>query len=162
MISNKGQFVKGNIPWNKGKKDLFIGEKNPFYGKHHTEKTKWIISEKEKGKHKSPQTEFKNGIIPWNKGLKGMHFSPETEFKKGIIPWMKGKTHTKEARKKISKANFDNPKKYWMGKNRSEKTKKIISATKQGILLTEWKKFIAFEQSFFLYKKWESKFYINI
>jgi hypothetical protein len=26
---------------------------------------------------------FKKGLIPWNKGMKGVHFSPDTEFKKG-------------------------------------------------------------------------------
>ena len=35
-----------------------INEKNPFYGKHHSEETKRKISESKKGK------------IPWNKGLK--------------------------------------------------------------------------------------------
>lgn len=34
---------------------------NPFKGKHHTEKTKKILSMKRKGKHNSPETEFKKG-----------------------------------------------------------------------------------------------------
>lgn len=29
---------------------------------------------------------FKKGLIPWNKGMKGLRFSPATEFKKGNIP----------------------------------------------------------------------------
>jgi len=29
-------------------------------------------------------TSFKNGDIPWNKGVKGIHLSPNTEFKKGM------------------------------------------------------------------------------
>ncbi len=33
--------------------------------------------------HKPNKTSFKPGMIPWNKGLKGIHLSPESEFKKG-------------------------------------------------------------------------------
>ena len=29
------------------------------------------------------KTSFKKGIVPWNKGVKGIHLSPATEFKKG-------------------------------------------------------------------------------
>jgi group I intron endonuclease len=58
---------KGIIPWNKGKKDVqeysnetrklmsenSIGEKNPFYGKKHSDETKNKISYKNKGKDHS-------------------------------------------------------------------------------------------------------------
>lgn len=27
--------------------------------------------------------QFVKGMVPWNKGIKGIHLSPETEFKKG-------------------------------------------------------------------------------
>jgi G:T-mismatch repair DNA endonuclease (very short patch repair protein) len=48
---------------------------------------------------------FIKGIIPWNKGLKGIHLSPKTEFKKGEAPhWMKDKKKWKITREKISKA----------------------------------------------------------
>ena len=41
MRNKKGQFIKGCIPWDKGKKRPEInGENHPFYGKHHTQKTK--------------------------------------------------------------------------------------------------------------------------
>lgn len=68
-----------------------------------------------KGKHFSPNTEFKSGLIPWNKGLtglttawnkgkswpeehkqklkaahKGKHKPNKTSFKKGMTPWNKG------------------------------------------------------------------------
>lgn len=60
-----------------------------------------------KGIHLSPQTEFKKGFTPWNKGipvpdeqkkrqaakLSGRRVSPATEFKKGLEPWNKGKAH---------------------------------------------------------------------
>lgn len=39
-----------------------------------------------KGIRVSPETEFKEGHIPWNKGLKGLRMSPATEFKKGHLP----------------------------------------------------------------------------
>lgn len=61
---SKGQFIKGNIPWNK---DL-------------------------KGIHLSPNSEFEKGHIPHNKDgqhpyghkwQKGEHISPETEIKSG-------------------------------------------------------------------------------
>lgn len=68
-----------------------------------------------KGKHFSPTTEFKKGMIPWNKGKKGLtmawnkskswseehkqrlkeahkgkHTANSTSFKKGMTPWNKG------------------------------------------------------------------------
>lgn len=38
----------------------------------HSEKTRKILSEKNKGKRSSPDTEFKNGQKPWNKGIVGV------------------------------------------------------------------------------------------
>ena len=100
----------------------YFGEANPFYGKHHTEKTKrehgkiieqkWKQlgykenqSEKRKGQHSSPKTQFKKGIIPWNKNLKGIHLSPKTEFKGGDTPWNKNVPCSKKTKEKISKSN---------------------------------------------------------
>jgi hypothetical protein len=54
-----------------------------------------LMSHKTKGVRRSPNTEFKKGVIVWNKGSigimkpnktsfqKGKHYSPNTEFKKG-------------------------------------------------------------------------------
>ena len=51
----------------------------------------------------NPNCGFQKGLIPWNKGTKGIckpnitsfkkgeHYSVNTEFKKGMIPWIKGK-----------------------------------------------------------------------
>lgn len=36
---------------------------------------------------------------------KGKHHSPKTEFKKGIVPWISGKKHSEETRKKMSEAH---------------------------------------------------------
>lgn len=55
---------------------------------------KWPEERKEarRGKRVSIKTEFKKGIIPWNKGLKGC----KGGFKIGHTPWNKGKTIRKE------------------------------------------------------------------
>lgn len=34
----------------------------------------------------SKATQFKKGMISWNKGMKGIHLSPATEFKAGQVP----------------------------------------------------------------------------
>ena len=71
----------GREPWNKGKKNVYSEEtkKAMGKGKEHlkgvplTEEHKKKISEGNKGKMKgvrrAPQTEFKKGMTPWNKGL---------------------------------------------------------------------------------------------
>jgi 5-methylcytosine-specific restriction endonuclease McrA len=41
-----------------------------WVGKHHTEEAKQKNREKHLGKHGSPSTEFKKGLIPWNTGKK--------------------------------------------------------------------------------------------
>lgn len=58
---------------NKEKKIIFIGENNPFYGKHHTDETKRKISETHKGENnhfygKRHTEETKRKISEANKG----------------------------------------------------------------------------------------------
>jgi hypothetical protein len=44
-LSPKSEFKKGVVPWNKGKSGYMSGDKNPFFGKHHSEETKHKMSE---------------------------------------------------------------------------------------------------------------------
>jgi 5-methylcytosine-specific restriction endonuclease McrA len=62
---------------------------------------------------------WKTGMIPWNKGLKGVQVPwnkgtkmPEligntNGFRKGQVPWNKGKTHSEEHKKKLSDNHAD-------------------------------------------------------
>lgn len=62
----------GICPW-KGKSN-----KN-FLGKKHSKLTKEIISEVHKGKHHSPESEFKNNHVPWNKNKRGYNLPPRPD-----------------------------------------------------------------------------------
>ena len=64
------------------------GEGNPFFGKHHTEETKKIMSSKKKG------------IVPWDKGVSRPPISEE--HKKKLIQSNIGRHPSLETRKKIS------------------------------------------------------------
>jgi group I intron endonuclease len=83
---NRGKFVSDET------RNKFKGNKNPFYGKHHTEESKINIS-KNSGSHK------KEVRIKISKGVKGKNLgrkhSEETKEKNrnshlGKIPWNKG------------------------------------------------------------------------
>jgi len=84
------------------KSKLRVGEKNSFFGKHHTKETKENISKSNKGK----QT--------WL----GKHHTKETKEKLSKIFLGKSNPHTFEQNEKIGLAN--------RGKHRSEETKKKI------------------------------------
>ena len=131
MRDNKGRFIKGNTPLNRGKTL--------------SEETRNKISETLKGN--IPWNKGKKGIQnSWNKGKKncysketlrkmseshkGNTLSEETKRKlsesnKGRIPWIKGKTHSKESRRKIGEANKG--KISWIkGQHHSEETRRKI------------------------------------
>lgn len=60
------EFKKEQKPWNKNLKGWNAGEKNSMYGRenkwgNHTEKSIKKMSKAKKGKHFSPETEFKKG-----------------------------------------------------------------------------------------------------
>lgn len=63
---NGREFKKGDEPWNKGVKNCF------------NEETLKSMSEKRKGKHSSPATEFKKGMIGT---FKGKHHTDESKEK---------------------------------------------------------------------------------
>lgn len=75
------------------------GEKNGFFGKHHSEETKRKLAEAHRGKE------------PWNKG-KPMSDEQKQKLRESMTGkltgkrnGMYGKTHSAEARRKISEAN---------------------------------------------------------
>lgn len=55
-------------------------------------------------KGNEPESPFKKGIIPWNKGKK-TGLIPKSAFKKGCMSTMKGKHHSLETKLKISISN---------------------------------------------------------
>lgn len=65
-IEKIAQSKKDKPSWNKGL-HINIGEKNPFWGKHHTKESKKKMSDANKGKRYSPATEFKVGHTPPHK-----------------------------------------------------------------------------------------------
>ena len=128
---------KGKIPPNKGKpmseetkkklseskKGLLSGEKNPMFGKHHSEETKQKIGGVHKGKHISEEQKKKLSVA-----LKGRIMSDE--HKKKIGEANKGKHHTEESKKKMSdsKKGLQSGEKHPMfGKHHSEESKKKMS-----------------------------------
>ncbi len=96
---NPGGFKKGYTPWNKGRKGIF----------HHSEETKKAIIKKQKGKH----------------------YSPETEFKKDHTI-NKGRIRSKDVKKNISKGRLKRKEK--LGYINSPKTRKNMSKTRKRLI----------------------------
>lgn len=117
----------------------------PRKGAHLSDESKRAISEKKKGRHASPQTEFKKGLIPWNKGRTGVYSEEITQRisqtlkRKGIKPqpcwgrepWNKGKSWSLEMRRKLSEAH--------KGHKASEETKRKMSESHKGVHHWNWK-----------------------
>lgn len=101
--------------------EMYTGENNPFYNKHHSDETKQIISETNKG----------------NKYRLGMHHTEETKEKLRQINI--GKKHSDETKRKISEAG--------KGRKPSEKAiekliersqKKVVQYNLNGVQLKIW------------------------
>ena len=102
-----------------------LGEKNPMFGKKHSEKTKekmCVIAS-----NRSPETkekmskaikESKKDSVPYNKGKTGLHKHSDATKEK-MSKDRKGRVTSEEAKEKISKANT--------GKKRTEECKKRMS-----------------------------------
>ena len=96
-----------------------------------SEESKKKMSESHKGQ--IAWNKDTKGLMPeaWNKGLKGIHFSVKTEFKKGMISWNKGKHHTEEAKEKNRQAHLGKPGTF-KGKQHTEKSKEKMRLANMG------------------------------
>jgi len=70
---------------------------------------------------------------------------PIVHFEKSHIPWNKGKHHSEETKKKISEAKKANPTRYWLGKCRDKRMKKILSEVNLGRI--PWNKNIKIDRN---------------
>ncbi len=103
------------------------GEKNPMWGKTHSIKTRKKISEINKGKHFSPETEFKKGVIHLDKrnrikknciicnkefeikksqANKQFNCSNTCRYKYKSISYKGRKIHTEEFKQKLRERNW--------------------------------------------------------
>lgn len=105
------------------------GEKNVFFGKHHTEETKRKISEARKGKYcgqKNPNF----GKIPSEETRKKISLANT-----GKKRWFKGKPRSEETKRKISesrKGKYTGVNSPMFGKHLSEEAKQKISLANTG------------------------------
>lgn len=121
----KGRFLKGIIPWSKGKKIP------------HTEEEKQKISEMLKGRVVSEETREK--ISEGNKGYKkflGKHHSEQTKKKLSEIlkgnKYCLGRKRSEDEKRKISETMKGRKVPWVLGKHLSEKTKEKLSDSKKG------------------------------
>ena len=121
----------GGIPCEETRKKMSesrSGEKNPMFGKKHSEETKQKIGKVHKEKHISEETKKK-----LSSALKGRIMSDE--HKQKIREASKGRHHSEESKKKMSetKKGLQSGDKHPMfGKHHSEEAKKKMSLARKG------------------------------
>ena len=71
----------------------------------------------------------RKGMTSWNKGIKGTHFSPKTEFYKGY-------KHSEETKRKMSESH-KGVKSPMYGRNHSEETKRKIGEWNKGRIVSK-------------------------
>ena len=98
------------------------GEKNNFFGKHHSEETKKKMSESKKNISEETRRKL-------SEANKGKQFSEE--HRKNLSESQKGKHLSEETKKKMSEAH-KGEKHPMFGKHHSEESKKKMSETKKG------------------------------
>ena len=101
MRNDKGQFIKGNIPWSKSQKGIMKANSGSFKkgsqinkGRHHSDETKRKISEKNRqnparywlGKLKSEEHKRKISLTLKERTSN----TGRTHFRKGQFAWNKG------------------------------------------------------------------------
>ena len=122
---------EGEIPCEETRRKLSesrSGEKNPMFGKHHSDETKQKIGKVHKEKHISEETKKK-----LSSALKGRIMSDE--HKQKIREASKDRHHSEESKKKMSetKKGLQSGDKHPMfGKHHSEEAKKKMSLARKG------------------------------
>ena len=152
-LSEGGDGVLPSEETRRKMSEAMSGEKNPFYGRHHSEESKKKISDTHKGllsgekhpfygRHLSEETKRK-----LSKANKGKHLSVEhkrkiSEATSGEKNPFYGRQHSEESRRKMSGSHKGKPA-YNKGIPRSEEvkkklSKKVLQFTLNGEFVREW------------------------
>lgn len=86
------------VDWDLGEINNYKKELNPFYGKHHTEETKNILSEKHKGKKMSDTFKL-------NVSLRFKELWKNDEYRKKLCGKLTGRKLSFDVKQKISNSN---------------------------------------------------------
>lgn len=151
--------MKGRPPWNKGKTGIYSDETiaristsltgkiqseetkakrsatlkgHPNWGpEHHTDETKKLISDGVKAN--LPDTVFKPGDVPWNKGIP-MATDSKEKMRKKLIGRKNG-PRSEETKEKIRRAKIG---KHHSKETRLKLSKCVVQYTKDFVFVKEW------------------------